>query len=382
MFFNNGFLRVDDNSNINDLSAMTLPSGAMFKTKTIDFQVGKIIGTAGSGSQNSLLKITNGGSINSSARVTGLVQVCHTSSIPSGVLTSGSAAGCSLYIATSSCNPVGNGSAPVSDADGDGVADASDCYPNDPNKAFCNPYGTSTVAFEDLWPSKGDYDMNDVVVSYNYNVITNASNHVVRVEATYVLHATGGRFNNGFAVQFPINRSLVSGVSGATLEAGQTKAVLVLFSDMRAEMNMWNTVPSQGTSPAVTYTVAFNVSGGPSLSTFGLGAYNPFIYNGTNGFGRGYEIHLPGQLPTDLATGSLFGSVNDATNINSGDTYVSNDGRYPWGINIPSNFAYPVEKADINTAYLKFASWVSSGGSQYNDWYTNGSGYRNAANIY
>lgn len=25
-----------------------------------------------------------------------------------------------------------------------------------------------TYAFEDLWPSQGDYDMNDVVVRYNY----------------------------------------------------------------------------------------------------------------------------------------------------------------------------------------------------------------------
>ena len=382
VFFNNGYLRVDDNSNINDISAMTLPSGAMFKTKTIDFKNGKVIGTAGLGSQTSLLKITNGGNINAGASVNGLVQVCYSSSISSGVLSGGAAAGCSLYIATSACNPDGNGSAPIIDTDGDGVADASDCYPNDPNKAFCNPFGTSTVAFEDLWPSKGDYDLNDVVVAYNYNVITNASNNVVRVEATYVLRATGGHFNNGFAVQFPINRSSVSGVTGATLEAGQTKAVLVIFNDMRAEMSMWNTVPSQNSSPTVTYTVAFNVSGAPSLASFGLSGYNPFIWNGTPGFGRGYEIHLPGMLPTDLANTSLFGTGSDASNLGTGDTYVSNDGRYPWAINIPATYNYPIEKADINTAYLKFATWVTSGGTQFNDWYANGSGYRNAANIY
>ncbi len=382
VFFNNGYLRVDDNANINDLSAMTLPTGAMFKTKTIDFKNGKISGTAGSGSQTSLLKVTNGGNINSGASVNGLVQVCYTSSIPSGVLTGGAAAGCSLYIAVSACNPSGNGTAPVVDTDGDGVADANDCYPADPNKAFCNPFGTSTVAFEDLWPSKGDYDLNDVVVSYNYNIITNASNNVVRVEATYVLRATGGSFNNGFAVQFPINRSTVSGVSGATLETGQTKAVLVIFNDMRAQMERWNTIPSQPASSVVTYTVAFNVTGGPSLSSFGLSGYNPFIWNGTSGFGRGYEIHLPGQLPTDLANTNVFGTFHDATNTGTGDTYISNDGRYPWAINIPTTYSYPIEKADINTAYLKFATWVSSGGILYNDWYTNGTAYRNAANIY
>jgi LruC domain-containing protein len=385
VFFNNGYLRVDDNSNINDKAAMTLTSGAMFKTKTIDFQEGKIIGTAGSGSATSLLKVTNGGSINSNASVSGLVEVCYPSSFSSSVLTSGASAGCSLYIPVSSCNPDGNGtipSTPISDTDGDGVADSNDDYPTDPNKAYNNAYGTSTVAFEDLWPFKGDYDLNDVVVNYTYNVVTNAANNVVRVEATYVLRATGGSFNNGFAVQFPINRSAVSGVSGATLEAGQTKAVLVIFNNMRSEMNRWNTVIGEPTSAPITYNVAFNVSGAPSLASFGLGAYNPFIWNGTAGFGRGYEIHLPGQLPTDLATTSLFGTGSDATNLGNGDTYVSKDGRYPWAINIPVSFAYPKEKADINTAYNHFASWVSSGGSSYADWYTNGSGYRNAANIY
>ena len=147
-------------------------------------------------------------------------------------------------------------------------------------------------------------------------------------------------------------------------------------------MQMWNTIPGKTLSAPVTYNVAFNISNGPSLVSFGLGAYNPFIWNNTAGFGRGYEVHLPGQLPTDLVNTGLFGTGTDGTNLNTGDTYVSNDGRYPWAINIPATFDYPVEKADINTAYTKFATWVSSGGASFNDWYTNTNGYRNNANIY
>jgi LruC domain-containing protein len=224
--------------------------------------------------------------------------------------------------------------------------------------------------------------MNDVVITTNYNVVTNSTNHVVRVEATYVLKATGGSYNNGFAVQFPVDRSKVNNVSGAVLEAGQSKAVLVLFNDMRQLMNGWNTFPNSGNSPFVTFNIGFDITNGPTLATFGLSAYNPFIWNGTAGFGRGYEIHLPGQLPTDLANAALFGTKHDGTNINTGDTYISNNGRYPWAINIPAVFNYPVEKADINTAYLKFATWVSSNGTQFSDWYSGQSGYRNATNIY
>lgn len=268
------------------------------------------------------------------------------------------------------------------DADADGVCDQDDCEPNNANVASCNTYGTGTLAFEDLWPSKGDYDMNDVVINYNYTIKANAANKVTRVEASYTLRATGGSFQNGFGVQFPVERSKISGVTGATLEAGQSKAVLILFNNMRQEMNLWNTQKGQPSSSTVTYNVSFNISDGPLLANFGLSYYNPFIWNNTAGFGRGYEIHLPGGMPTDLANMSLFGSVSDNTNVGMNRTYVSKDGGYPWGLHIPATFGYPKEKADINSAYLRFANWVNSGGEQHANWYSDESGNRNAENIY
>lgn len=269
---------------------------------------------------------------------------------------------------------------PVTDTDEDGVDDTEDDYPTDPNKAFNNYTGTGSVAFEDQWPSTGDYDLNDVVMNYSYNVITNAQNKVVRVEGNTTLRATGGAFQNGFGIQFPVERSKVSNVSGATLEAGQNKAVLVLFQNMRQEMVSWNTIRGGATSAAKNYSISFDISNGPSLSQFGLGVYNPFIWNGS--MGRGYEIHLPGKQPTDLASPTAFGTGRDGSNVQSGDTYVSKTNRLPWAIQTPANFSYPVEKADINSAYTKFASWVQSGGSLFGDWYLPNSGYRNSENIY
>lgn len=268
------------------------------------------------------------------------------------------------------------------DTDADGVCDLDDCEPSNASVATCNTYGTGTLAFEDLWPSKGDYDMNDMVITYNYTVKSNASNKVTRVEASYTLRATGGSFQNGFAVQFPVDRSKVSNVSGATLEANQSKAVLVLFNNMRGQMNQWNTIKGGATSATVTYNVSFNIADGPTLAEFGLSYYNPFIWNNTAGFGRGYEIHLPGGKPTDLANPLLFGTVSDNTNVGMNRTYVSKDGSYPWGLHIPATFNYPKEKADINSAYLKFGNWVTSGGASNADWYTNESGNRNNENIY
>lgn len=375
---NYALIRVDKETILNGSSELGMYNGAMLQTDdiTINALLKGYLNT-------SLVKVLDKTTINGGGAVTHALQFCDANGIETnwGVINNGALAACGLYIPITSCNTIGSGIPPITDTDNDGVSDDNDDYPNDATKAYNNAYGTSTVAFEDLWPSRGDYDLNDVVVNYSYNVITNAANNVVKVEAVYTLRATGGAFNNGFGVQFPINRSQVSEVNGATLEAGQSKAVLIIFTDMRAEMNQWNTMVGQ-TSPVVTYNVSFNVSGTTSLASFGLGSYNPFIWNGSVNFGRGYEVHLPGKLPTDKATASIFGTMNDNTNINSGLTYVSKDGGYPWAINIPASFSYPKERADINTAYTKFATWVSSGGAQFADWYLNNAGYRNTENIY
>jgi LruC domain-containing protein len=384
LFKNYGYVKCKEETTIQGGSNNEFKqyNGAMLSTKDI-----QVNGTITGFGTSSLIKVTGNSKGNSQGLVNGTQSYCDVNGIEgpwNASIAGGAIQSCILYIASNDCNPEGNGTipVPVQDTDGDGVPDANDDYPNDDTKAFNNLNPTSTVAFEDLWPYKGDYDLNDVVVEYTYNVITNAANNVVRVEATYLLRATGGSFNNGFAVQFPVNRNQVSNVTGATLEAGQTKAVLVMFTNMRNEMGIWNTDPNQNPVDPITYTVAFNVTSAPSLASFGLGAYNPFIWNGTAGYGRGYEIHLPGQLPTDLATTALFGTGHDGTNISTGDTYVSNDGRFPWAISIPGSFNYPIEKADINTAYTKFATWVSSNGSLYADWYTNTAGYRNTEFLY
>jgi LruC domain-containing protein len=62
--------------------------------------------------------------------------------------------------------------------------------------------------------------------------------------------------------------------------------------------------------------------------------------------------------------------------------YYKSKDNLPWGLDIPVDFDYAIEKADITQAYLKFAQWVESNGTQYQDWYLDKSGYRNSAKIY
>ncbi len=378
---NYGFIKVNNRSQFNSNSDFNQYGGAMFTT--IDLHINSRI--QGNGS-SSLIKVSNGTIINSSGSIKGFIQYCDQNGIETnnGTISHGATLACDLYIPVTNCNGEGNGTSICPDADGDGVCDADDCFPNDPTKAFCNAVPAGTIAFEDNFPYAGDYDLNDVLVEYNYNVITNADNKVVKVDAVYKLRATGGANKNGFAVQFPVERSKVSNVSGATLEAGQSKAVLVIFKDMRAEMNVWNTFKGQAIAPEKVYNVSFDISNGPTLAEFGLNFYNPFIWNNgrADGNGRGYETHLPGQQPTDLANVAIFGTGMDATQPGTANTYITKNNRLPWGIHIPARFDYAVEKVVITQAHLKFATWVQSGGTEFADWYMNKPDYRNSANLF
>lgn len=386
LLHNYNYVEVGEATTINGQAEVQLYSGAIFQTKNVQTLDGLINGNV----STSLVKVTGATSADvkqsRTKKVKGLIQYCESSAIPAAFFDAGAAQGCDIFIASSGCNP-GNGTTIV-DTDGDTVPDNLDEYPEDPTKAFNNNYPSddptsgATVAFEDQWPKKGDYDMNDVVVSYRFKIVTNATNKVVEVNGDYTLYARGGSFHNGFGIEFPIARSLVSDVSGATLEEGQQKAVIIFFTDMKDEMANYNTEPNKPVSSPKAYSVTFKVNNGPSLQAFGLGAYNPFIWNNGSGKGRGSEVHLPGKTPTSLADMSLFGTDADDSKPSQGRYYVTKDG-FPWAINIPvKKFDYPSERNDIVSTYLKVPFWVQSGGTQYADWYLDLPGYRNSANIF
>ena len=286
----------------------------------------------------------------------------------------------------SAISTTGISTLPVSnDTDGDGIKDTDDEYPADPLRAFNNYYpsatGKASVAFEDLWPYKGDYDLNDVVVDYRYKVVTNSTNKVKDVKANYTLRASGGIIENSFAVEFPTLRGNISNITGAALEVGQTNAVVTVFSNSRYEMRDWNTYQNVTPVDTVNYNINFTLTTPVSLASFGLNEYNPFIWGNSHGKDRGFEIHLSGKNWTGLANTSLLGTGHDDTKLNGSKTYLTPD-NLPFAINIPERFAYPIESADITTAHLKFAAWAQSGGTLFTDWYKNNSGNRNSSNIY
>lgn len=298
------------------------------------------------------------------------------------------------FIPITGCNPEGVGSQGIVDTDNDGVPDDLDDFPNDPERAFRSWYPSkttfATLAYEDLWPGLGDFDFNDVVVDFQYEMITNAKNELKDMVGRFHLKAAGASLNNGFAVSMPFAPDKVQRLEGTNLvgeaialaangvEDGHTNETVIVVLDAIGTLygEFLNTQPER---PYVeTDMITLKMVLGTAVADFGVAPFNPFIFINQE---RGKEVHLIDHKPTELVDASYFGMWEDDSKPDEGK-YYQTDKRLPWAIEIPVQFDYPVETVDILLTHLKFAEWAMSSGTEYQDWYLNKPGYRNEENIY
>lgn len=282
----------------------------------------------------------------------------------------------------------------MSDSDGDGVPDDEDDYPNDPLRAFDNYFPAKdvfgTLAYEDLWPRFGDYDMNDLVLDYNLQIVLNAQNRIKDIIFTLVIRATGAGYKNGFGVSLPVPPSDVEIVTGTRLtegiintranglEAGHVnQSVIIIFDN--ADYNMGgfaNVIPGGNLVEPDTIRVKVTFSN-PAPNDI-LDNTHPFIFINQE---RGREVHLPGNRPTELINTAFFGRDDDDTRPSVGRYFLSSS-NLNWAFAVPQSMPYPIENIEIIDAFLKFAEWAESGGELYPDWYLDKPGYRNESKLF
>jgi LruC domain-containing protein len=259
------------------------------------------------------------------------------------------------------------------DSDGDGIKDSDDAYPDDADAAFesftPSKYGKGTIAFEDLWPSSGDYDFNDAALSYQAIAILNSDNLAVRLEFICNIKANGAGYTNGIGFEIEgLDPSKIASVTGTSLnqgyittndngtEADQENAVIILADDVDNILN--------------ETTISISFVEPISTSELGVAPFNPFIIINKE---REKEVHLPYRSITSLGNQSY---VFTGDNKDIDGNFISENG-YPWAISIIHDFKVPKEKIDITSAYNFFGAWAESGGTAYEDWYKDNPGNRN-----
>lgn len=342
------------------------------------------------------LNIANMATINGNGNLTNNLDLCVESG--NGITNFGTIGAavtfCDAFIPATSCNP-GAGTAGVVDSDGDGVPDDDDAYPDDPLRAFNNFFPSAntfaTMAFEDLWPALGDYDMNDLVIDYNLNKVTNADDEVKDMVFNIRIRATGASVSSGVGVMLPVPPSAVQSVTGQNLgsgivtvnpngtEAGQSNAVIIFADDATRNLGRFqNTVNPNRHVPYDEFTVTITFGDAVDRSILGTAPFNIFAFRVQD---RGREVHLPGMPATDLADPSLFGTADDTTNPATG-RFFKTATNLNWAIHVPISIPYPLEGQDMTLAFPNFVNWAESGGTLNTDWYTDAPENRVSGKLY
>lgn len=385
---NYGYIYCGAGFRVNGGTANEMYSGAMIKCT--DIHIDSYINGNGS---TSGIAVANKTFINGSGALTGALDICDDNGIEhnNGVIEA-SVTFCEAYIPTTSCNPAGYGEAPVlEDADNDGVIDSQDEFPNDEHRAFTSYFisknGTASILFEDLWPSTGDYDFNDLVLGVSGIQVLNSDNKVVEIFLDFKVRAVGAANINGFGLQLSeLVSSSVESVSGAVYgaesavslqtngtEDAQSNAVVVVVEDVEDLLNrsagaMFNTVKNgyTGTSDLVQLHIVFGENTPIDNSLITFSDLDVFLICNQD---RGWEVHAADVVPTGLMA-DLWGHADDTSNPSAG-RYFKTDNNLPWALVIVDDFRYPIEKVSILDAYPQFKDWVQSGGTLNQDWYQN-----------
>ncbi len=255
---------------------------------------------------------------------------------------------------------------------------------------FPSQSGWGTYAFEDLWPFKGDYDLNDMVLKFRVSIVSNGSNKVTKLIFDYTLIAVGATKTPSVAFQLDnVTAANIGSVTGQILgggvpfsvaangtEPGANLAIIPVFNNPKDVVSFpvfLNTEKNRAHIIAPTNQIVVTLSTPVDQSQITMDSFNLFISTDE----RGKEIHLP----TFAATSKFKASLAMNKPLNANDIFKYIDGMM-WGLMFPDNFAYPKENASIINAYTHFAAWATSGGTSYLNWYSNEAGYRNEDLIY
>lgn len=243
-----------------------------------------------------------------------------------------------------------------------GITPEHDIDP-EPVSPFDAQHGT--LAFEDRWPVRGDYDFNDLVINYTYKRIKSTSSGIDKVQLSLKPVARGGIKESGFGIELPFSAGQISDVSGATLEnpGSGENAVLIVWNNTNSVFGgsgIINTYKSQSYKdiPATEVTVTLNTVLADADVNFIK--FNPFIFIDGK---RGHEIHLVDYAPTSKMDTSLLGTELDRSDASKG-VYYRMDNTYPWVLDIPrissssSSWRYPAETEDITGVYLNYEKWT------------------------
>lgn len=268
------------------------------------------------------------------------------------------------------------------DSDGDLVQDNVDAEPCDPRVSarVMVPADRTwgMMLFEDLWPSKGDYDFNDLVLAYNQTLDFDSSAQLRGLRVDLRVMAVGARQQNGLAIRLPnLPKSAVTFMSltvggqgqNVVLRPTEAEAVIDLAPDLHALFGVeltreWvNTDPTLPAHPYVDIVLQVHFDAGHGLLAADA-PFDLFIFDAV----RGSEVHRPRYRGTSSLDTTLINRADDGTNAQR--AFVTDAG-IPFALEFPEQVIYPQEGVAIDQLFPSIVQFGSSNGTQATDFFRN-----------
>ena len=218
-----------------------------------------------------------------------------------------------------------------------------------------------TYTYEDLWPTAGDYDLNDVMVEHQQTIYFFSNGRTSKIVDTFIPCQPVGAadYRNAFAFYADYMKGSVVECSDGIVKEDETGAYIICPNTNDAIGK-----PFTITSSPIDVIMKENVAG-MNTDPFIIVNYQPGKNNRT-------EVHLPKHTSTVLANKSLTGTKADAY-------FVDKDGNHPFALEIPlpsiadpkhsKIFVPATEGRKIDEEFPNFKSWATSDGQNSQDWY-------------
>lgn len=233
-------------------------------------------------------------------------------------------------------------------------------------------------AFEDLWPSRGDYDLNDVVVDFKHEKVMSRQKFEDVEEEFKIYQET---------FYLTTDQNYVTLTSGLALKLNTTvepSSIVMRQVDpstndttevtFRNENNVYYLTDDVKATLGTTFILELNYEVGQISST--LASVQPFIYR-DEANNKTWEVHIPFEAPTEKMNLTYFGKQDDTSDPDVNRFFVR-DSDYPfafflYGAKI-EKFKNTILKREnesikISDLYDDFLKWSVSKGVDCPDWY-------------
>jgi len=253
----------------------------------------------------------------------------------------------------------------------------------------------ATVMFEDLFPYKGDMDMNDIVFGLNIVYFLDNQARLLGIQINIQPRAIGSSVQDiGLAANLSSNNylNIVKSISHSGEPAlaplfevtynktlyspelnSKSSQVIPLTGNLRSYFknntekfinvrNIDKVISTENFSVTIELlsNQIFPISSLTFLQPASLGRINLDIFAV---FGnRGKEIHYKGQTPTDQFANQYFLITWPKYDFSTIDNWV-------WMVICDQSILYPQEFNKIYNAYPNFKVWAESGGASAPEWY-------------